>query len=234
MNRFIHLFLLLLPLLSFAQVTKITYRFEIPVDESVAADYYGEVKRRELKDVFKYTDFELVFDSKQSKYYSPAIMESDNIPFREAASYLDIDKPVYADSGYRYYYGSENMGVDETYLVKSPVYEWQLHKETKTIAGYKCYKATYTWPGFKGVGPTHTAWYCPDIKSRFGPMGMGNLPGAILQFQYGGYIHTATKVVLNVKEKVDFPIATKVITEEEYHIIWDEWEIREMGKTFRE
>lgn len=180
-----------------------------------------------MKDVFKYTDFELLFDQKQSKFYSPEIMESDKLPFLEAASYLSIDKPVYADAAYRYVYGEAGLGIDEQYLVKISMYQWVVQPETKTIAGYKCTKATYSRPGAEGV--THTAWFCPEIKSRFGPIGMGNLPGTILQVEQGGMVFTTTKVELKVKEKIEFPKNVKIITEEEYLNLWDEWERKEMG-----
>lgn len=224
------LFTILLSGFCFAQVTKVTYRLEIPVDESIAADYSTEIKRREVKDVFKYIDFELLFDGKRAKFYSPMIIESDDMHLREAAAYFDFGNPVYSIDGEQYFFGPQGLGIEGQYLVKTPFYKWQLHNETKTIAGYKCCKATYTWPGFSGTGPTHTAWYCPEIKGRYGPRGMGNLPGIILEFEYAGFIHTATKVEFKVRGKIEFPKDIKIITEQEYHKLWDEWERREMGQ----
>ena len=233
MNKALFSILLLASIQCMAQVTKVTYRLEIPVDETIAADYYGEIKRREYKELFKYADFELLFNSKQAKFLSPAILESDDFEIKEAAAQVGFDNPVYSDVNFVYGYGGDGLGLDGPYLVKAKFSDWQLRTETKIIAGYKCYKAERIFTDGDHI-PPQVAWYCPDIKSRFGPMGSGNLPGTILQLEQVGYIYTATKVEFNVKDKIDFPKGIKTITEAEYDKIWDEWEIKEMGKTFRE
>jgi len=70
---------------------------------------------------------------------------------------------------------------------------WELSNESKTINGYLCYKAIYTyiqkWKG-KEFPWKVVAWYCPSIAFNFGPIRYSGLPGMILELteQNKGYI----------------------------------------------
>lgn len=68
--------------------------------------------------------------------------------------------------------------IDEDNLVYSerlPLQKWVTHKETKTICGYLCQKATCNWRG-----RSYTAWYTPQIPVSAGPWKFGGLPGLIM------------------------------------------------------
>lgn len=54
--------------------------------------------------------------------------------------------------------------------------EWVITDENKTIAGYKCLKATTTFRGRKWI-----AWFTPDIPIASGPWKLYGLPGLILE-----------------------------------------------------
>ncbi len=68
--------------------------------------------------------------------------------------------------------------IDEDNLVYSeqlPLQKWTISKETKTICGYKCMKATCKWRG-----RSYTAWYTMQIPVAAGPWKFGGLPGLIM------------------------------------------------------
>ncbi|MDX8553443.1 GLPGLI family protein [Tenacibaculum sp. 1B UA] len=67
---------------------------------------------------------------------------------------------------------------------KASFIKWNLSKETKSINGYKCYKATYTyiqkWRGREFPWKV-TAWYTLEIPLQYGPIRYSGLPGLILE-----------------------------------------------------
>lgn len=64
------------------------------------------------------------------------------------------------------------------YLVEEPlpVIQWQIKKDTMSISGLPCQKAT---AHFKGRD--YTAWFCPDLPFQTGPWKLNGLPGLILE-----------------------------------------------------
>lgn len=79
--------------------------------------------------------------------------------------------------------------------------QWKVHKEIKDIAGYKTQKATATIPLNHIKKGEVTAWFTAEIPFQFGPIGVSNLPGLILEYQIQSYIYYADKIKLNKKEK---------------------------------
>jgi GLPGLI family protein len=65
---------------------------------------------------------------------------------------------------------------------------------------------------------TVTAWYTPEIPVNQGPEGYWGLPGLILEVNDGKTIILCSKVVLNMKEKVEIkaPSNGKIISQKEY------------------
>jgi GLPGLI family protein len=122
-----------------------------------------------------------------------------------------------------YYYNIK----ENTYLIKecalgdcfifpNEYLEWQLTQESKTINGFKVFKAT------RGEGKV-TAWYTPNIPVNFGPKGEYGLPGLILELEFSQTIFRATKIELNPEKKVKVkaPTKGKLVTLEEYTEIMD-------------
>ena len=56
--------------------------------------------------------------------------------------------------------------------------EWSLEKDTLTVCGYMCKKATTTY-----FGRNYTAWYAPEIPVNDGPWKLFGLPGLILKVE---------------------------------------------------
>lgn len=81
-------------------------------------------------------------------------------------------------------------------------WNWQITNETKTIAGYKCYKATSS-----NLNIDFTAWFTKDLTTSAGPDKFDGLPGTILYASTPFYEYTATVVE---KSKQDTPIEKPV------------------------
>ncbi|MEN9489527.1 MAG: hypothetical protein RL494_1792, partial [Bacteroidota bacterium] len=116
----------------------------------------------------------------------------------------------------------DNRRVGKVIVDRKVLQEWTLTNENKLISGYKCYKATT--PVFKSDGTKKTdlsslvtAWYCPEIPTKMGPNGYGDLPGLILELQTTANTFLATNISLNPNKEVFIDKLTepKAISEKE-------------------
>ncbi|MEI6865701.1 GLPGLI family protein [Flavicella sp.] len=124
----------------------------------------------------------------------------------------------------------------KNFLIEDPLVliPWKLEKETKKIGQYTCYKATTTIdkkenPFAKNKDSLETktiviAWYTPEVPVSQGPGKYWGLPGLILSVNAGDTQIICTKVVLNVKEKVEIkpPKKGKKVSEKEFEEIVEE------------
>lgn len=106
---------------------------------------------------------------------------------------------------------------------------WTITEETKTIAGYQCFKATVSFRGMDWE-----AWFTPDIALPYGPWKLHGLPGLIVE------VYNADKTFTWRLEQVEYtksdifdkdfktlvetknvePISLKkfILDEEEFHL----------------
>lgn len=110
-------------------------------------------------------------------------------------------------------------------------YNWNITNETKTISGYKCFKATCDYNELSRQGTYMTrhaeTWFAPEIAVPFGPKGYDGLPGLVLEVLFGGnsYIQ-ATKIEFDIKKpklKIERPEKGEYISFEEYEKIQKGW-----------
>jgi GLPGLI family protein len=173
---------------------------------------------KENRDKIKY---ELVFNENESNYkiVENLILESNKI----------LNYAILLTGGGEEIYTSLNENIvikeiemfGEKFLVKNNSdKDWVLTQETKLIGGYKCYKAILKQTQIQNniKMPDIEAWYCPEIPISFGPKGYSNLPGLILQLKIGPIVYLATKVAINLKEKINVhkPNKGKVLSEKEF------------------
>lgn len=84
--------------------------------------------------------------------------------------------------------------------------QWEIHKESKTIGDYVCFKATYTpeaKENSKKAPDEIVAWFTPQIPVKNGPFKYQNLPGLIMEIHEGNKVIACTKVVLNPEETIE-------------------------------
>ncbi|RKE98623.1 GLPGLI family protein [Ichthyenterobacterium magnum] len=83
--------------------------------------------------------------------------------------------------------------------------KWILHKDSKFINKYKCFKATtfYEIKNPKGVFRKEVvAWYTLDIPYRFGPKNFSGLPGLILEVRDDNIIYVADVIEFKAEDIV--------------------------------
>lgn len=77
-----------------------------------------------------------------------------------------------------------------------PLQKWVVGKDTMTICGYVCQKATCLFRG-----RNFTAWFTPKIPTRYGPWKFGGLPGLILRVEDSDRQYTFECVKIERKNK---------------------------------
>ncbi|WP_139958757.1 GLPGLI family protein [Flavicella sediminum] len=118
----------------------------------------------------------------------------------------------------------QNYFVNGVDILYKPI-KWNLTQETKSIGGYRCFKATAyirqeQLPGNNLMGPV-IAWFTPEISVPFGIQNFKGLPGLIMELfvniERGNLHYRATKIELNTKEKFKIKkIKGKTISEDTY------------------
>lgn len=153
-------------------------------------------------------------------------------------------------------FANQNEMFGKQFLIKDDLSkrDWVMHKETKNIGEYTCFKATYTYE--RDAMRTRTisnekeeiqqpekpeketievvAWYTPQIPVQNGPGAYGGLPGLILEVNDGELTVLCNKVVLNPKNGLDIkePKGGKMVSQEEYDKIMDK-KMEEMEERFQ-
>lgn len=113
----------------------------------------------------------------------------------------------------------------EVFLIKSSLKddEWVFQNETKKIGDYVAFKATTfrTEIGSNGLFKREIiVWYTPDIAIPFGPIGLGGLPGLILEANIGKVTYHLKNIkVSRTKDnfKIEPPNKGKSLSEQEFH-----------------
>ncbi len=161
------------------------------------ADAYSEFFNiTSHKDTLYVDEFEGIYFSKENKdstaqqYY----LTSNSIIFRDH---------VYTNEQFMAVIVTENM----------PTYNWKLEKDTISIGGYLCNKATLEFRG-----RFYNVWYTTEVPTQFGPWKFYGLPGLMVK------VETYDKSILFRLSKLEFlegqaltpPTLGKSITFKEY------------------
>jgi GLPGLI family protein len=166
--------------------------------------------------------FVLKFNSKESLFDLNQQMESDIKTMGIAYAKNIISKGKY------YFNKNEDILLreanlyDNYTLIKSipSQRKWILHKDSKIINKYICYKATTIKTVTNSLGEHNfivEAWYAPDIAAPFGPNEFNNLPGLILELKDSSFtfyaknisIYKSKKIIINALQ------SKNIISEEE-------------------
>lgn len=222
-NLFVIVFTLI-NLFGFSQTTingSVVYK---KISNTIDLSKMDQAMREEVLKINKETDkieYILNFNNSESYYFAKEILFENN----SFISYV-----VLGGGKLKLYQNKatnecrefiDNKRVGKVIVNRKIIQEWTLTNESKIISGYKCYKATT--PLFKSDGTKRTdvstlitAWYCPEIPTKTGPNGYGDLPGLILELQTKANTYLAANINLNSKEVfIDKLTESKAISEVE-------------------
>lgn len=171
-----------------------------------------------------------------------------NAGFRMMGSMMGAGGSMYKNVKDKLYVSDKEFFGKEFLIKDSlPKLEWKMESETRMIGGYNCFKATAvkqpSKSDLRNLRPKQTdekkddtkktdfmdnfeipkeivitAWYTPEIPVSQGPENYWGLPGLILEVNDGRTTILCSKVVMNVKEKVEIkaPKNGKQVTQAEY------------------
>lgn len=194
-----------LTLISYSQNFKITYEFEIPPPEfpEKTEAYLKQHFTKEYKrynQISKFLRFYTVSDG--DTYYTAfnKMMESDEYDYTSLVSVKLLVASVYPI----YYNNGTSLAnnlqfsdrivevINEEYLT------WKILNETKTILGFKCFKAipeiNPKKEDVKSSFMPEYVWFAPSLNFKASPSVFGDLPGAVLELGNRNSKITAVKV----------------------------------------
>ncbi|MRG44077.1 GLPGLI family protein [Chitinophaga sp. SYP-B3965] len=184
-------------------------------------------------------DFQMAFNDQRSVYrsYTKQLQDSIHTAQMEAAAKAGsdaINMGLLVPSTTEKIYTSENekaiyiskLFSENDYLIAEALEKinWQIEKDTRTLLGYTCQKATGICKGRK-----YTAWFTTDIPVNFGPWKLQGLPGLILEaYDASQRIRfTCTKIVsdgsLPNNISLEPPLDAIVTTTKEYNRMEKAW-----------
>lgn len=166
--------------------------------------YEYSVTDPDLNETKTYFDI-LQIGGKGSKYWGYPRFQTDSVCYK-----MDINKITTQEASKifgKYNYGSsikytifknynknlirvfDKVFIDNFEYEDSVKFSWTISKETETVCGYRCHKAST-----KFRGRTWTAYYAPEIALSDGPWKFSGLPGLILKIEDDKKQHCFTAI----------------------------------------
>ncbi len=212
-------FILLLTQIALCQdkVNRVTYGIELKKNkDNNQTHYVGLISNVESK--LKQVTFDLNYNSSIAKFS----MNLNSLSEEDTSVVLDI-----ADMLGKVYYNrvhcdtiystNEKFKNFKDYICFSiSRTEWMVSYEKKLINGFECTKAFGTLKKNYGDGENFqvcnvVAWFCPKIKTSFGPKSYGGLSGLIMQLELP---LVTFKAISMDSGSIDLSIPTKNIISE--------------------
>ncbi|QDO93265.1 GLPGLI family protein [Formosa sediminum] len=209
----VSLIIVFISLLSFSQNSEITYK--------ISRDYSGlddknlgmsaKAKIKGIYNALNNKECVLVFNKDFSVFREVDKIELDNDPYQKMAS-IFIGGTYYCDrTKQKFVKQKEFSGKLFNIQLEYEKLDWEITKHKREIGGYTCYKAILK------SDEAIIVWFAPELNFPFGPIGMGGLPGLILELTKNKLIFSATKISLgNNADILKFPDDGKPISETDY------------------
>ncbi|MCG1035138.1 GLPGLI family protein [Polaribacter sargassicola] len=157
----------------------------------------------------------LDFVNEESMYYVEDKMELDG------KSILNMNR-IFAGGNNKVYKNTKTKeylkeNIRENLLIEKEEKKWQITQESKQIGKYICFKAIDIESTNTKMKPV--VWFTPQIPVSFGPSEYNGLPGLVILVEMSNRTISASKIVLNPKEKIELKKLIKGdrITEEKYN-----------------
>ena len=183
---------------------------ERTVVDTTSIRFYYAFNALDIKDIDSYLDLGMLqIGKRMSKYSSSFLAHSDSLVIdwwkahhKPDASPKKIELRGRMDGYWSEYQYSDifidSKGLTEwaimprffekdcaRYTEPYPLMKWTIQKESATICGYQCQKATCHYRG-----RDFEAWFAPSIPIKKGPWKFGGLPGLILKVYDKDHLYT--------------------------------------------
>jgi GLPGLI family protein len=224
-KKAILIFTLLFVTILFSQQKNISVEYVVKIDDEKELFNSNPSLRKMFDDARMVVNsllFNLIINKSGAKFYENAILSSDERNSKNASIFAGYSGITYQFKNSIF---QEMNYLEKDIMVKEPLRDdWELHRETKLIDNYLCYKATSVNIIDNGSGKKFNhpvvAWYCPELPYSFGPNGYSNLPGLILELQVRNVVYGAKKVDVNSKLNFDLSFLNnlKTISLEDYNV----------------
>lgn len=197
MKKYLILFSLLCVLTNYAQSYQIEYRAEVEGYDlntkegrelSPSVRTYLLNTNQKMQQISEVLVIKVVSESdKYHLSYSDLMMKDglSDFDLTSTQSWISVFSEVY-------YEDNTSYGISKSYgdwMVKSKsqqYFKWDLTSETKTILGFKCYRAVPVMKdGLKKPDRTYIpeeVWFAPELNFRAAPALFADVPGAILEY----------------------------------------------------
>tara|TARA_B100000378_G_scaffold191274_1_gene155485 strand:+ start:651 stop:1373 length:723 start_codon:yes stop_codon:yes gene_type:complete len=173
---------------------------------NIAKDFEYILKYNKDESIFNKKE-DMISDVNSSSYYAIATALVGRGVFYNA-----LDKNIA-------FHQIESMGKE--FIIELPSQgEWQITKETKTIDGFKVFKAISECSTCAN-NSIQEVWFTPEISTEFGPLGLNGLPGLILEVKKKGFILRLDDIQFKEIE-IEKPSNGERITYTEYHKLTDQ------------
>lgn len=177
---------------------QITYELELrslPTDKnSISKDLNTERLLNDLKKVISKIQFELIFNSERSifKQKDYSLSEKERLLYDIASSGVEEEVFYYRNNQEKFVL-RQDLGKNYKVVFPLDQYKWTTTKETKTINGFKCYKAYANWSEYdykrkKLLKFKPVVWYASGVPFSYGPKGLDGLPGLVLEGSLNGVL----------------------------------------------
>lgn len=171
-------------------------------------------------------DFKLYINDSISYFVENKGISSSDLSNKLAVSKTKYSSPIFYNSKSYFQYNNNPDFIffkrNEYLISKNIISDWIISNESKSIDGNICFKAKATDYYFHNGDDIRnyeiTAWFCPKLPFKFGPVYYNNLPGLILEISYLDIKLVATKIENQLDEKkISKPFGEKSITFNEYY-----------------
>lgn len=190
-------------------------------------------RTKDIINELKLLNYYLLINNNKSMFKIEDEMEVDK------KKKINLGKLIGGGNGIYYTNMSDNILIHQKesfgklFLVEHKIsdIQWDITNETKNIIGYNCIKAKTeirinTRDGIKNQ--RIEAWFTPEINSSTGPIGLGGLPGLILELKKGNFVFYAYKIILNnsTNKKITQPTEGFKLSKKEFDSISNEMFIK--------
>jgi GLPGLI family protein len=228
-NKILFLFLFNI-IFSFGQNSIIEYKISPNTNSEAFSGLLLSISKSELESNFKLVTLSLIYNQEEMKFYISKTSSIVNDDFDTSLLMTNLQGIYYRkNKSNELYIEIEENRFKENYIIKKKlITDWKLTDEKKMICGYECFKATCTLKVDYGDNDINTlypiiVWYCPQIKTSYGPKGYGNLPGMILEVEENFVIYSATKIEFDKSNlTIALPTNKKIITESKMYDLMEE------------